>query len=241
MPFQFPPLMPTVRVVLIALVAGYAIEALVSAATGFSLFELLALQPTLDVALAWRWGTYVLVDVPSGQRVFGFVIGLLFLHLMGSPMEARIGRTHLLGLFAASTVAGAVAFLLASLILPVSFLCGARPLLWGTMGMFTYLMRHVREVRGTLLIVPLPGMSPWALIGVFVAMEAVAALLDRDASGLVSGVGAVAAGYAYGSWLDRPAAPKKPAPKPRRGGGGGLRVIQGGGQGSDDEPPRYLN
>ena len=84
MKFAFPPLTPVIRATLIVLFASFVLQTVLRPfGMTPSLFDLLALHPTIDLGLAWQWVTYPLVEYPSPGSVVSRDFDIMLLYSLG--------------------------------------------------------------------------------------------------------------------------------------------------------------
>lgn len=237
MKFAFPPLTPVVRVTLIVLFASFVVQTILSP-FGISLFDHLALTPVLDWPLAWQWATYPLVEYPSPGAVVSRAFELLLIYSFGSYAEQSLGRNRTIALTLAAVAAGAVLPIVFGLLFsgyPFAML----PLAGGTAITFAYMGAFAVSTRGApLTFFLMPTMSAWAVIGIFVAIEALQAVWMGTPVLLFAVLGGLAGGVLFTRFTER-RPPSKKAPPKRRAGASHLQVIPGGQ--ADDERPKWLN
>ncbi|MBX3272252.1 MAG: rhomboid family intramembrane serine protease [Sandaracinaceae bacterium] len=239
MSFNFPPLTPLVKRLLIFLGVAFVLVAVLDV-LGVHLYPLLAL--TLSYAdgvpwsLAWEPFTYWAIYPPAPPSLVDVLLTLLMLYFFLSPFEATFGAKRavilsVLGVLAAALVAVPLAFFL-----PRPPLAGASAISAAAFGAFPVLFRD-REIMLFPLLIK---MKPWTALLIGLGISALMAVLYRDPHVFAVHAAAMGAGVAYATWLVRPAKPSaRPQPRKRGKGGPDLRVIEGGADRDDD--PRWLN
>ncbi|MGE0786231.1 MAG: rhomboid family intramembrane serine protease [Sandaracinaceae bacterium] len=254
MQFQFPKLTPAVRALLIVLGVMFVGTAVVQNVFQLPAFDWLALNvrymvpdagavmspgaPTPGLfGLIWQPLTYWMVWPPIPQSFLNAALSLFFLYLFNSPFEEKYGAARMLQMSAAGILSAAIGSVAVAAILPGGIpVYGAGVIVSATIGGFPVLFKE-----RNLFLIPFPfAIRPWTFVLVAVGIAAVNAVLAQDLYIFLSDVFAMLGGYAFATWMDRSDAKKAQKPKKRRNGPA-LRVLEGGGQGSDDEPPRYLN
>jgi membrane associated rhomboid family serine protease len=238
-PFRFPRLTPTVKKLLIVLVAAFVAIAVVQNVADLPVFQLLALDPHVMegvwINLLWQPFTYWLAYPPVPDVLFSFSLSLLFLYFFLAPFEESFGAKRTVQLIAVAVAAAAVATVLLSLVLaPRTPIAGAEPIALAALGAFPIIAGN-REIL-FMFVIP---MKVWSVILLGLGFSALAAVLARDPFVFATHASALGAGVAFAKWITRPRTPKKAPPKKRRPGPN-LRVVPGGAAG-DDERPRYLN
>lgn len=124
------------------LIGGLSVlVALVGRADGGSLLRHLLFRPSAVLhGEIWQPFTYALVYPLHAQGIFGFLISLYFLYMVGSQVEATIGSKRFLQLFLLAPALGAV------ITIPFAYLLGfqghAVPGLWGALGALTIVFAH---------------------------------------------------------------------------------------------------
>ena len=246
MNFQFPTLTPTVKKLLIFLGAMFVLVAVVENVFGIHVYELLALNvgfPSGDwLGLLWQPLTYWTVEPPVPGALVSVAITLLVIYLFLSPFEERFGPKRTLQLGGVGVLAGAAGAI--TLALVMSFLeadtghypppSGANVVAAAAFGAFPVLFAD-RKIMFFPLMIPL---SPWAAIGIGVAITALMSVLNRDPFIFAMDAAAIGGGYAFARWMLRPRTDATTKKKKRRVGGPDLRVVEGG---ADDDKPRWLN
>lgn len=237
MRFNFPPLTPLVRNLLIFLGAAFVLTAVLDL-FGLHLYPLLALElqyaDGVPWSLAWQPFTYWAIYPPAPAALVDVLLTMLMLYFFLSPFEGTFGprRTVILAILAV-LVAGASAVALA-FVLPRPPLAGASAISAAAFGAFPVLFRD-REIMLFPLLIK---MKPWTALLIGLAISALLAVLYRDPHVFVVHATAMGAGVAYAKWLVRPPKPERPSKPTRKKGGPALRVIEGG---ADDSGPRWLN
>lgn len=238
MSFNFPPLTPLVKYLLIFLGVVFVAGA-VLALFDVSLFEVLALQLSygrgVPWSLAWQPFTFWVIYPADPREVVNFALTLLMLYFFLSPFEQTFGKKQtvilaVLAILGAAGVAIALSFVLPRMI-P---LYGASALAAAAFGAFPVLFRD-REIMLFPLLIK---MKPWTALLIGLAITALMAVLYRDLHMFVVDATAMGIGVGYAKWLVRPPKPDQRAKPKRRKGGPPLRVIEGG---ADDSGPRWLN
>ncbi|MEZ4338858.1 MAG: rhomboid family intramembrane serine protease [Sandaracinaceae bacterium] len=238
MRFNFPPLTPLVKYLLVFL-GGLFVLGAVLALFDVSLLELLGLPLSyaggVPWSLAWQALTFWMVYPADPRELVGFVMTLVMLYFFLSPFEQTFGkkRTVILGVLtvlAASAVAIPLAF-----VVPRPFpLYGASALAAAAFGAFPVLFRDQEIMLFPLLV----RMKAWTALLLGIGITALLAVLNRDLHMFVVDVTAIGVGVGYTKWLVRPPKQDQPPKAKRRKGGPPLRVIDGG---ADDSGPRWLN
>lgn len=235
---QFPPLTPAVRALLIVLALTFVAQTILEGAFGLPLTNLLAVQPVLDVGLAWQWATYPWIEAPSPSAPLSRGLDLLFIYLMLAPHELRFGARQAVLLAALGVVAAAALVLAVGFVFPshVGGAIGAGPIAYAAFGAFAQF--HGKEpVRFFLL----PPASAWVVLGVFLFLPLLSSFWSHDAAPFLMAIASAGAGIL---WARRRMAPTKVptrVPPKRQAPPGRFRVIEGGGEGSNDDKPKWLN
>lgn len=236
MKFAFPPLTPVVRATLIVLFASFVLQTVLSP-FGISLFDGLALTPSLHWPLAWQWATYPLVEYPAPSAVISRAFELLLVYSFGSYAEQSLGRNRMIALTATSVLAGAILPIAFGLLFQ-AYPFAVMPLAGASAITFAYMGAFAVSTRGApLSFFLMPTMSAWYVIGVFVVIEALQAVWMGTPVLLFAVLGGLAGGVLFTRWTERRPPTKKSSPKRR--GASHLQVIPGGQ--SDDDKPRWLN
>lgn len=125
------------------LIGGLSVVlALVTRGDGGKLLNLLLFQPAAVLRGAvWQPLTYALIYPLHAAGIFGFLISLYFLFMIGSQVEATIGSKRFLQFFLLAPVVGAI------VTIPFAYLLGFAhqspiPGLWGALGALTILFAH---------------------------------------------------------------------------------------------------
>ncbi len=226
--FQFPPLTPLVRKLLIALFAIFVLTALAENFAAVPVVRLFALDPVyLSVATLWQVFTNVLVQSPTG--IFQLLISLLFIWLILPPFEDRYGTARTMQLLLAATVCSSVAAILVGQLIPsrAGLLGGPGPLTLGAMSAYAVLLPPNAEVN---FFGVLP-MRSQHLLWVIVGLSVLTFITSLNATSLASDLGAIGGGIGFVKfWMQRPPRKrtfqKKSAAK--------LRVVSR----DDDDRPR---
>ena len=235
---QLPPITPTVRTLLVVLVVFFLGQTAAEGLLGIPLTQWAALFPGVHVELAWQWATYWLVAVISQPGdVFWHLVSLFAIYWVLSMFEAEHGRRCLLGLMALGVIGGAIPTMILGAIVPTLFGATAGPsvLVMAWLGAFAALRP---DARVGLMIVALPPISPWTMVGFTLVLSALQAAWTHNAAGLVSALGATAGGIVFARIVTRRRVAKPTTPK-KRNGRPNLTVIEGGAQ--SDDKPRWLN
>ena len=238
MRFQFPPLTPLVKRLLILQGVAFVALAIVEILGGVRLFPLLSLQlefgePVSYLGLAWQPVTYWLVYPPQTESLLGLLLSMVMVYFFLGPFESTFGPRKSVALCAVGILAAAAACVGFAHVLPSARpMFGASVLAAASFGAFPVLFGD-RDIFLFPLMIPL---KPWTALGIGAAVVALIALLAQEPFIFVSDIAAMGAGIGYARFAARAPAARK---KPRRRGGPDLRVIRGGED--DDEPPRWLN
>jgi hypothetical protein len=249
--FAIPRMTPLVKGLLVALIAIYVVLAIVVVWLQMpDIFMMLALTPgNLGIHTLWQPFTHALVDVPTGQNVFGFLIGLLFLWWMLAPFEERFGAAWVAKLCAISTVSAAIPAIAVGVFAPAlaagSIVCGAWP--WALAALAAFAAIHRNGQVSFFGVIP---MRAWVMLAIAIGIAVLQFITSRDVPSFVAQLGAIAGGVGWARWTMRPRSPAKPRAK-KKGGNGrpGFRVIQGGRDDDEDDDddsgprdrPRWLN
>jgi membrane associated rhomboid family serine protease len=241
MNFRFPRLTPTVKKLLIVLVAAFVAVAVAQNVANVPAFDYLALN--LDwsggtfyfINLAWQPFTYWLVYPPVPEALLNFALLLLGIYFFLAPFEESFGAKRTIQLSACGLAAAALATIAFSFIVPSQRpIYGAAPIALASLGAFPVIARNA-EIYFMFLV----RMKAWHVIAFGLGWAALSAVLARDVFIFVQYAAALGAGIGYAKWMTRPRTPKgKKPPKKRKSGGPDLRVVRGG---EDDPPPRWLN
>jgi len=236
--FNFPPLTPLVRALLIGLAVAFVVEAIVDL-IGVPVFELLALDLSygdgISFALAWQIFTHWFVWPTEPRALIDVGLDLLMIYFFLCPFEKTFGPKQTVVLSAVGVLTGAFVAIGLAFVFP-------RPLPWSgasaifaaAFGAFPVLFRDQKIMLFPLLI----PMKAWHVILLGLGISALMAVLARDPHVFAVHAAALGSGGAYAKWLTRPRDPKPATRRKRRRSGPDLRVIEGG---SDDDPPRWLN
>ncbi|HEY6877016.1 MAG TPA: rhomboid family intramembrane serine protease, partial [Polyangiales bacterium] len=140
--FQFPPLTPLVRRLLIALFSIFVFAALAQNFAAVPIVRLFALD-TFELSVATLWQVFTNVLVQSPTAVFPLLINLLFIWLILPPFEDRYGSQRTIQLLLAATVGSSLAALLVGQLFPsyaAGLLEGPGPLTLGAMAAYAVLL-----------------------------------------------------------------------------------------------------
>lgn len=237
MRFNFPPLTPLVKKLLIFLGVTFVVVAVLDL-FDLHVFELLALKLSygagVPYSLAWQPFTYWAVQRPEPAELFFVGLEMLMIYFFLSPFETTFGAKRavilsILGVLVAAASAIGLAF-----VIPHPPLAGASAISAAAFGAFPVLFRDSEIMLFPLLI----KMKPWTALGIGLALSALMAVLARDLHVFVVHAAAMGSGVAYAKWLVRPKPPAAPTKRKRKKGGPDLRVIDGG---ADEDGPRWLN
>ncbi len=239
MQFQFPRLTPTVKKLLITIVATFVVVALVNSLTPLRLFQLLALNPAPGLHWLWQPLTYWAVEQPIPNMLFSLGLTLLFVYFFLAPFEERFGAKRTMQLAAAGALASALAVmalgtLLFSLGLQIRtpLIAGPTPIALAAFGAFPVIAGN-REIL-FMFVIP---MRVWTALAIGLGISALVAIMQHDPFIFVDYASALGAGVGFAKWMIRPRTPKRKPPTRRRGGPD-LKVVRGG---ADDDGPRWLN
>ncbi|MET0283388.1 MAG: rhomboid family intramembrane serine protease [Polyangiales bacterium] len=223
--FQFPPLTPFVRKLLIALFAIFVIGALAQNFAGVPFMRLFALNTwELSVATVWQIFTNVLVQSPTG--VFPLLINLLFIWLILPPFEDRYGTQRTVQLLLTSTLCSSLAALALGQFAP-GILEGPGPLTLGAMSAYAVLLPPDAQVN---FFGVLP-MRSQHLLWVVVGLSVLGFIISKNLVSLASDLGAIGGGIGFVKlWMQR--APRKRTFQKK--GAAKLRVVSR----DDDERPK---
>ncbi|HEX5657676.1 MAG TPA: rhomboid family intramembrane serine protease [Polyangiales bacterium] len=225
--FQFPPLTPFVKKLLITLFAIFVFAALATNFMGVPIVRLFALDTSqLSVATLWQIFTNVLVQSPTG--VFPLIINLVFIWLILPPFEDRYAAARTVQLLLAATVCSSLAALVTGLLIP-SFavaLEGPGPLTLGAMSAYAVLLPPNAQVN---FFGVLP-MRSQHLLWVIVGLSVLGFITSKNLASLASDLGAIGGGIGFVKlWMQRP--PRKRTFQKKATGK--LRVVS-----RDDDKPR---
>jgi membrane associated rhomboid family serine protease len=227
--FQFPPLTPFVRKLLIGLFAIFVIAALAQNFAAVPIVRLFALDTyELSVATLWQIFTNVLVQSPTG--VFPLLINLLFIWLILPPFEDRYGTPRTVQLLLTATVCSSLAAILTGQLFPsyAGFLEGPGPLTLGAMSAYAVLLPPSAQVN---FFGVLP-MRSQHLLWVIVGLSVLGFITSKNLVSLASDLGAIGGGIGFVKlWMQRP--PRKRTFQ-KKAGAAKLRVVSK----DDDERPR---
>jgi membrane associated rhomboid family serine protease len=204
--FQFPPLTPFVRKLLIALFSIFVFTALAQNFAGVPVVRLFALD-TSGVSIATLWQIFTNVLVQSPTAVFPLLLNLLFIWLILPPFEDRYGTGRTIQLLIASTVLSSLAALVVGLLIPLNYagiLEGPGPLTLGAMAAYAVLLPPHAEIN---FFGVLP-MRSQHLLWVIVGLSVLGFLTSKNLTSLASDLGAIGAGIGFVKvWMQR--APRK--------------------------------
>jgi membrane associated rhomboid family serine protease len=226
--FQFPPLTPFVKKLLIALFAIFVFAALAQNFASVPIVRLFALDTyQLSIATLWQIFTNVLVQSPTG--VFPLVINLVFIWLILPPFEDRYGPTRTVQLLLTATVCSSVAAIVVGQLVPsyAGFLEGPGPLTLGAMSAYAVLLPPNAEIN---FFGVLP-MRSQHLLWVIVGLSVLGFITSKNLVSLASDLGAIGGGIGFVKYfMQRP--PRKRTFQKK--GAGKLRVVPR----DDDDRPR---
>lgn len=125
------------------------------ARSGFDPTAHLLFQPSgLLAGKLWQPLTYAVVYPLLRYGIFGFLLSLYFLYLVGSQVEAVLGSKRFLGFFFAAPALGAI------VATPIAYLLGAPHFLysglWAALGALTILFAHFFSHQPIYLMFVLP-------------------------------------------------------------------------------------
>ncbi len=227
--FQFPPLLPLTRRLLVVLFGAFVAELVLQNWVGVPVFAWLSLQTGgLGLPTLWQLLTYPLVWPPGPGSVLPFLVNLLFLWWILSPYEAMAGarETAWLGLLA--SVGGGLAGALAGLLFgQATRLSGTGPLLLGVIAAYAWRLRG----RGTLSFFGVLPMRPEQLVWVVLGLSVLFFLASGSWVDLVADLAAVGIGVGFVHFGWRPPGSRRHR---RRGKGPRLVGLPGGRSGDGD-------
>jgi hypothetical protein len=213
-----PRISPTVKQILIALVAAFVLQVVLENWLDVRVFGWLAMSP--GELMPWQLFTYVLVD---RNHPVMFLIGLLFIAWALSTFELTFGRTRTLQLCVFAALAASIpAWLLGLVVTGAPPLFGANPLWYGSIAAITWLDRH----RPMSLFGVLP-MTAQQFLLLLLGISTLMFLTTKNETAFVGDLGALAGGIAMANWLRKPRKPKKP-PERKKARASGFKVIPGG-------------
>ncbi len=237
MSFNFPPLTPLVKYLLIFL-GGFFVLVAVLDLFELHLYPMLALSLSyasgVPWGLAWQPFTYWAVYPPAPAALVDVLLTMLMLYFFLSPFEQTFGPKRTVILSVLAVLGAAAAAVALAFVLPRPPLAGASAISAAAFGAFPVLFRD-REI---MLFPLLVRMKPWTALLIGLAISALMAVLYRDPHVFVVHAVAMGVGAGYAKWLVRPRKPDAPSKPKRKKGGPPLRVIEGG---ADDSGPRWLN
>lgn len=125
----------------LSVAAASVLVAIMDRAAGGALLANLLYTPSgLLHGKIWQILTYTVVYPLGTGNIFGFLISLYFLYMIGGQVEAVLGSRRFLGFFFAAPALAAI------LSLPVAYLLGAQrhayPGLWAALGGLTIVFAH---------------------------------------------------------------------------------------------------
>jgi hypothetical protein len=213
-----PRITPTVKQILIALVAAFVIQVVLENWLDVRVFGWLAMSP--GELMPWQLLTYVLVD---RNNPILFLVGLLFIAWSLSTFELTFGRTRALQLCVIAGLSASVpAWMLGLVLTGAPPLYGANALWYGSIAAITWIDRH----RPMSLFGVLP-MTAQQFLLLLVGISVLMFLTTKNETAFVGDLGALVGGIAMANWLRRPRRPKKP-PERKKARASGFKVIQGG-------------
>ncbi len=238
MRFNFPPLTPLVKKLLIGLGVVFVSVAVLDL-FGLHLYPLLALDLNytngVPYSLAWSPFTYWAIYQPQPRVLVDVLLSALMIYFFLSPFETTFGAKRAVILSGLGALSAAAATVALAFFVPRQPLYGAGVISAAAFGAFPVLFRNQDIMLFPLLI----KMKPWTALLLGLGLSALMAVLSRDAHIFVAHAAAMGSGVAYAKWLTRPREPKPTGKKRhRRGAGPDLRVIEGG---ADDGKPKWLN
>jgi membrane associated rhomboid family serine protease len=230
--FQFPPLTPVVKKLIITLFCAFVLELLLQNFAGIPVIETLAFDPgDLGPLSVVQLVSYVLIQNP--REVFGLLIDLFFMWLIISPFESAFGRRHTIELALAGTLGGSLSALIVAQLLPIPDwrLLGSHTIAYAGMAAMAVVMGGGR----TILLFGVVPMTSRQLLLVLAGFSLLSYLATRDHLQLASSLGAMAAGIGYVKYMSRAPRPSRKRPSTR------FRVVRGGGGRDDSDRPKWLN
>ena len=239
MNFNFPPLTPLVKKLLILLGVAFVTVAVVDV-FGVHLATLLSLQlhfgDGVPYSLAWQPFTYWLIYPPVPSVLIDVFLTLLMIYFFLGPFETQFGAKRAVILCAAGILSGAAVGVALGFVLPrMQPYYGAGVISAAAFGAFPVLFRGQEIMLFPLLI----KMKAWTALFLGLGLVALMAVLQKDLHVFVVYAAAMGSGVAYAKWLTRPPKSKPRTRKRRlRESGPELSLIKGG---ADDTPPRWLN
>lgn len=167
----------------LALVIGglSVLVALVSRADGGRLLGHLLFRPAAVLrGEIWQPLTYALIYPLHAQGIFGFLISLYFLFMIGSQVETTLGSKRFLQFFLLAPAIGAI------VTIPFAYLLGfqghAYPGLWGALGALTVLFAHhfSHQPIYLMFVLPVQGKTliwiSFGILGLYAILGGVAAV-----------------------------------------------------------------
>lgn len=238
---NLPPLTPTVKKLLIAMAAIYAVLAIVELLgvdlAGWLVLHLdfLALgEPRSDseglraLGLLWQPLTHWLVYPPSPDGVMSLIFTSAAIYFFLSPFESRFGPRWVLELIAASVALPVLCSIVLALFVRPQFpMFGAECVALASLGAFAIYMRGARILF--LFIIP---MKAWMVIVLGIIFALFTAYDHEDPFILTEYFGALLAGVGYMIWRTRPPRPRTRKAKRKQSH---LRLVE------DDDVPRTLH
>jgi membrane associated rhomboid family serine protease len=233
--FRLPPLTPTVRVQLIALLVIFVLAAILRNFVGVPIVEWFALETRgLSALTPVQLFTHVFIVSPDPNAILWLAVSGYFMWLILAPFEQRYGARRVIELTLVAAVSSGIPALLAGLLVPrmAAPLAGPGAITLSAICAYGVLLPPYAEVSffGFML-------TPRHLLGVILGFSLLGFLTSMNLAALAADLGAIGGGMAFVKyWMQRP--------PPRRGkrqgkGGPQLRVV-GRGNG-EDEPKNWMN
>jgi membrane associated rhomboid family serine protease len=232
--FQFPPLTPVVKKLIITLFCAFVLELLLENFAGIPVIKTLAFDPSdLSPLSVLQLFSYVLIQNP--REVMGLLLDLFFMWLIISPFESAFGRKHTIELAVAGTLGGSLAALIVALLAPIPgwMLLGSHTIAYAGMAAMAQVMGGGRKI----LLFGVVPMTSRQLLLVLVGFSLLSFLATRDHLMLASSLGAMLAGLGYVKYMSRAPRPSARSKRPSTR----FRVVRGGGGRDDSDRPKWLN
>ncbi|MEZ4287403.1 MAG: rhomboid family intramembrane serine protease [Polyangiales bacterium] len=144
--FQFPPLTPFVKKLLIVLFGVYLLQVISVVWLDFPLTNYLALHPgsTAPTSLLGIF-THVFAEEPGAGSVFSILLAIVFLWWMLCPFEARFGAKRTAQLCAIATLGASVPTFVLGFVFPnATPVLGSSPLWLAIIAASSWMMRFNR-------------------------------------------------------------------------------------------------
>lgn len=213
------------------LFAVFVATALVERFASVRLFPFLALVAEPSIAWAWQGFTYPFALPLQPGVLASLLFTLFFLYLIGSPFEQRFGpRATGIALLVGSLSAAVVVMAISALTPGLAPLFGASPLV------FSLFVAFITSVKaGQVSFFGVIPMRAWHAIAISVVFSFLSYVTSGNLTPFIADLGAIAGGYAYGTYLSRPRGPRSSKAPPKRKP---FPVIEGG---KSSTPPKWLN